>query len=82
MSISSLLTTEAPSSPTAASAIPSSSRHPSIQLTASSSRPQRRKSSMDIPPPPSMSLLSTKKRKREGENDPELVSTPWFQTNE
>jgi hypothetical protein len=67
MSISSLLTTEAPPSPTVPHTTPSSSRHSNIQITASSSRPQRRKSSVEIPPPmPNLSLLS-KKRKREGE---------------
>jgi hypothetical protein len=63
MSISSLLTSETPASPP--------SRHHNVQLTASSSRPQRRKPSMDIPPPqpPSMSLSAQKKRKREGDID-------------
>jgi hypothetical protein len=75
MSISSLLTTEAPLSPTVAQTTPVSSRHSNIQLTASSSRPQRRKSSMDNPPPP-MAVVSTKKRKREGDPDPELVINP------
>ena len=62
MSISALLTTETPTSPS----LPHT-RQP-VQLTASSSRPQRRKQSMETPvvlptlPPP-------KKRKRESEND-------------
>ena len=73
MSISSLLTTEAPPSPTVPQAVPStSSRHSNIQLTASSSRPQRRKSSMDIPPSSMALPVSTKKRKREGEVDMEV----------
>ena len=69
MSISSLLTTEAPLSPTVPPVVPSSSsRHSNIQLTASSSRPQRRKSSMDIPAPNMALSLSNKKRKREGDD--------------
>ena len=73
MSISSLLTTEAPLSPTAPQAVPSTpSRHSNIQLTASSSRPQRRKLSMDIPPPSMALPVSAKKRKREGEVDMEV----------
>jgi len=63
MSISSLLTTEAPSSPP--------TRHHHVQLTASSSRPQRRKPSIDIPPPQMTALNSSaqKKRKRDGDVD-------------
>jgi hypothetical protein len=73
MSISSLLTTEAPLSPTVPQAVPSSSsRHSNIQLTASSSRPQRRKSSMEISPPSMALTASAKKRKREGELDTEV----------
>src|SRR5271170_7813881 len=76
MSISSLLTTVVPPSPTIPHAAPSSSsRHSNIQLTASSSRPQRRKTSMDIPPPP-MPLLPTKKRKREGDTPETEVIPP------
>ena len=68
MSISSLLTTEAPPSPTVTHTSPHSTRHSNVQLTASSSRPQRRKSSVDIPAP-TLAVLdaNTKKRKREGE---------------
>src|SRR5438046_2797912 len=73
MSISSLLTTEAPLSPTVPQVVPSSSsRHSNIQLTASSSRPQRRKSSMDIPNHNMALPVATKKRKREGEADMEV----------
>ena len=54
MSISSLLTTEAPLSPTAPQAVPStSSRHSNIQLTAMSD--DGGKLCLDIPPP-SMAL--------------------------
>jgi hypothetical protein len=72
MSISSLLTT-APTSPPQTS----SSRHSTV-LTASSSRPHRRKSSIaEIPPVSMPSLSGAKKRKREGELDPEpVLQTP------
>jgi len=74
MSISSLLTNEMPNSPPIQQTTSASSRHSNILLTASSSRPQRRKPSMDIPSPSPSLLASSKKRKREGDpSDPDSV---------